>query len=134
MKVVSERYSEVMNQVVRPASKFQASLEMIDRSVESDATVTTSDAMPFSTGVLDKVHECDYITFEKDFFKVGSDLRILPVTGFLKNGYVSSAMSDENGVFQETSPGKTERILCIFTKKQRVILGTKRMAQPPKKR
>lgn len=101
MKVVSERYSEVMNQVVRPASKFQASLEMIDRSVESDATVTTSDAMPFSTGVLDKVHECDYITFEKDFFKVGSDLRILPVTGFLKNGYVSSAMSDENGVFQE---------------------------------
>lgn len=101
MKVVSERYSEAMNQVIRPASMFQASLEMIDRSVESDATVTSSEAMPFSTGVLDKVHECDYITFEKDFFKVGSDLRILPPNRYLKNGYVSAAMSDGNGVFQE---------------------------------
>jgi hypothetical protein len=57
--------------------------------------------MPFSTGVFDKAHECDYITFEKDFFKVGSDLRILPESNYLKNGYVSSVTCDENGVFQE---------------------------------
>lgn len=101
MKVVSDKYKEVMNQIVRPTSKFQASLEMIDRSVESDATVITPDATPFSTGVFDKVHEGDYAAFEKDFFRVGSEQRILPDTDFIKNGYVSSVMCDENGVFRE---------------------------------
>lgn len=103
MKVVSNSYKEVMDQTVRPASKFQASLEMIDRSVESDATVVTSEPMEYSTGVFDKVHECDYITFEKDFFKVGSDMRILPTSpsAILKNGYVSSVVCDENGIFKE---------------------------------
>jgi hypothetical protein len=102
LKVVSNSYKEVMNQTVRPASKFQASLEMIDRSVESDATVVTSESMEYSTGIFDKVHECDYITFEKNFFKVGSDMRILPSSpsDILKNGYVSSVMCDENGNFQ----------------------------------
>ena len=101
MKVVSNKYKEVINQVVRPTSQFQASLEMIDRSVESDATVITSEETPFSTGVFDKVHEGDYITFEKNFFEVGSDLRILPDSNYLKNGYVSSVTCDGNGVFQE---------------------------------
>lgn len=101
MKSASKEYKEATNQIIRPTSLFQASLEMIDRSVESDATVITSEKMPFSTGVFDKVHECDYITFEKDFFKVGSDLRILPESNYLKNGYVSSVTCDENGVFQE---------------------------------
>ena len=100
MKVVSNRYKEVMNQGIRPSAQFQATLEMIDRSVESDATVTTSEEMPFSTGVFDKVHECDYITFEKNFFQVGSDLRILPDSDYLKNGYVSSVMSGDDGKFQ----------------------------------
>lgn len=101
MKVVSNEYKEVMDRAIRPASQFQASLEMIDRSIESDATVTTSEEMPFSTGVFDKAHECDYITFEKNFFAVGSDLRILPTSNYLKNGYVSSVTCDEQGVFQE---------------------------------
>ena len=101
MKVVSNEYKEVMNQTVRPTSQFQASLEMIDRSVESDATVIASEETYFSTGIFNKVHECDYITFEKNFFEVGSDLRILPESDFLKNGYVSSVTCDDNGVFQE---------------------------------
>lgn len=100
MKVVSNEYKEVMNQTVRPTSQFQASLEMIDRSVESDATVIASEETHFSTGIFNKVHECDYITFEKNFFEVGSDLRILPESDFLKNGYVSSVTCDDNGVFQ----------------------------------
>ena len=101
MKVVSNKYKEVMNQIVRPTSQFQASLEMIDRSVESDATVTTPTATHFATGVFDKVHEGDYVAFEEDFFRVGSEQRILPDDGYIKNGYVSSVMCDENGVFQE---------------------------------
>ena len=98
---LSDEYKEVMSQTIRPTSQFQASLEMIDRSIESDATVATSGETPFSTGVFDKVHECDYITFEKNFFKLGSDLRISPSSSYLKNGYVSSVTCDENGVFQE---------------------------------
>jgi hypothetical protein len=101
LKNISDKYKEVMNQTVRPTSQFQASLEMIDRSVESDATVVASEETPFSTGVFDKVHECDYITFEKNFFEVGSDLRILPDSNYLKNGYISSVTCDDNGVFQE---------------------------------
>ena len=101
MKVVSNKFKEVMNQNVRPTSQFQASLEMIDRSVESDATVTTPTPTHFATSVFDKVHEGDYVSFEKDFFRVGSGQRILPDAGYIKNGYVSAVMCDEKGVFQE---------------------------------
>lgn len=102
MKVVSNKYKEVMNQIVRPASLFQARLEMIDRSVERDATVVTSLKAPFSTSIFDKVHECDYLTFEQDFMRVGGNALITPETNFLKNGYVSSVMSDDRGVFIQT--------------------------------
>ena len=101
MKVVSNEFKEVMNQNIRPTSQFQASLEMIDRSIASDATVITSPPTAFSTGLFDKVHEGDYVSFEEDFFQVGSTQRILPNTGFLKNGYVSSVMCDGAGVFRD---------------------------------
>ena len=101
MKVVSNKFKEVINQNIRPTSQFQASLEMIDRSVEGDATVAFSDTTPFSTGVFDKVHEGDYATFEEGFFRVGSEQRILPDDDYIKNGYVSSVICDENGAFKE---------------------------------
>ena len=101
MKVVSDKFKEVMNQVVRPTSQFQASLEMFDRSVSRDATVISSETMPYSTGVFDVAHEGDYATFERDFLEVGSKLRICPDNGYIKNGYVSSVACDENGVFQQ---------------------------------
>lgn len=101
MKVVSNKYKEVMSQTIRPTSQFQARLEMIDRSVEGDATVITSLKAPFSTSIFDKVHECDYITFEKDFMKVGGNALILPESDFRRNGYVSSVMTDENGNFAQ---------------------------------
>lgn len=101
MKVVSDKLKEVMNQNIRPATLFQASLEMTDRSVESDATVTTAEATHFSTSVFDDTHEGDYVAFEKDFFRVGSNQRILPDSDYIKNGYVSSVMCDGNGIFQE---------------------------------
>lgn len=101
MKVVSDKLKEVMNQNIRPTTRFQASLEMTDRSVESDAAVTLPGATSFSTGVFDETHEGDYVAFEKDFFRVGSNQRILPDADYIKNGYVSSVMSDSDGVFQE---------------------------------
>ena len=101
MKVVSEKLKKVMNQNSRPTTRFQAKLEMTDRSVESDATVTSPEATPFSTSVFDDTHEGDYVSFEKDFFRVGSNQRILPDEGYIKNGYVSSVMCDSEGVFQE---------------------------------
>ena len=101
MKVVSNQFKEVMNQNIRPTSQFQASLEMIDRSVERDATVTTSTPTHFSTGVFDKAHEGDYVALEENFFRVGSTQRILPDDGYIKNGYVSSVKCDAEGIFQE---------------------------------
>lgn len=99
MKVVSNAYKETMNQVVRPTSQFQARLEMIDRGVESDSTITERQKAAFATSVFDKKHECDYITFEKDFFAVGGNALILPEANYLANGFVSSVMTDANGVF-----------------------------------
>lgn len=101
MKVVSNEFKEVMNRNIRPTSQFQASLSMIDRSVESDATVITSTATGFSTSVFDKVHEGDYVALEENFFRVGSDQRILPEDGYINSGYVSSVMCDKNGDFRE---------------------------------
>ena len=99
MKVVSNAYKETMNQVVRPTSQFQARLEMIDRGVETDSTITERQKAAFATSVFDKKHECDYITFEKDFFAVGGNALILPEANYLANGFVSSVMTDANGVF-----------------------------------
>lgn len=93
MKNVSDKLKEVLNQNIRPTTQFEASLEMRDRSVERDATVTFSEQTHFSTGVFDEVHEGDYATFEEDFFRVGSTQRILPDDNFLHTGYVSSYKS-----------------------------------------
>lgn len=101
MKVVSNKYKETMSQIVRPTSQFQARLEMIDRGVEGDATVVTSLKAPFSTSIFDKVHECDYITFEQDFMQVGGNALILPESDFLRNGYVSSVVTDGLGKFTQ---------------------------------
>lgn len=101
MKVVSDKFKESMTRNIRPASRFQASLEMRDRSVESDATVITPDSTSFSTGVFDSTHEGDYVAFEKDFFRVGSTQRILPDEGYINNGYVSSVICDSNGTFRD---------------------------------
>lgn len=99
MKVVSNGYKETMNQVVRPTSLFQARLEMIDRGVETDSTIIEQQKAPFATSVFDTKHECDYITFEKDFFAVGGNALILPESNYLANGFVSSVMTDEEGNF-----------------------------------
>ena len=101
MKIVSDKLKEVMNQNIRPTTQFQASLEMTDRSVEGDATVTASDSTHFSTSVFDETHEGDYAAFETDFFRVGSNQRILPDSDYIRNGYVSTVMCDSNGVFQQ---------------------------------
>lgn len=101
MKVVSDRFKEVMARNIRPTSQFQASLEMFDRSVESDATVTTSPQTAFATSIFDKVHEGDYAAFEEDFLRVGSEQRILPDAGYIKSGYVSSAKCNAEGVFED---------------------------------
>lgn len=90
-----------MSQIVRPTSLFQARLEMIDREVEGETAVAVSRNMPFSTSVFDKVHECDYLTFEKDFMQVGGNALIPPETNFLRNGYVSAVLTDEKGRFTE---------------------------------
>ena len=99
MKLVSNNYKSTMNLPVRPTSQFQARLEMRDRGVESDSTVTETPKVAFSTGIFDKTHVCDYITFEKDYFAVGGNTRILPESNYLSNGFVSSVMTDANGAF-----------------------------------
>lgn len=99
MKVVSNGYKETMNQIVRPTSLFQARLEMIDRGVENDSTITEQQKAPFATSVFDTNHECDYITFEKDFFVVGGNTLILPESNYLANGFVSSVLTDADGRF-----------------------------------
>lgn len=90
-----------MSQIVRPTSQFQARLEMIDREVEGETTAVASLKTPFSTSIFDKVHECDYLTFEQDFMQVGGNALILPETNYLRNGYVSAVLTDENGRFAE---------------------------------
>lgn len=99
MKPVSNNYKNTMALPVRPTSQFQARLEMLDPEVESTSVVEITQREPFSTSIFDKKHECDYITFEKDYFTVGGKEVILPDGNYLSNGLVSSAMTNESGVF-----------------------------------
>lgn len=88
MKMVSNGYKATMNLPVRPTSQFQARLELRDREFESQSAVSQSLKAPFATSVLDKTHECDYLTFEKNFFTVGGNALIAPDSNFRNNGYV----------------------------------------------
>lgn len=90
-----------MNQPVRPTSQFQARLEMLDRGVEDNSTVEQTHKAVFATSIFDKTHECDYLTFEQDFMKVGGNGLILPERGYLNNGYVSSVLTDSAGQFTQ---------------------------------
>lgn len=108
MKLVSDKYKDTMNQSVRPPSQFQAKLEMFDREVESGSTVTESPKEVFATSIFDQNHECDYITFEKDYFAVGGDTRILPESNYRANGFVSSVLTDANGNFAQVPTVEVE--------------------------
>ncbi len=101
MKLVSNKYKDTMNMSVRPTSQFQARLEMLDRKVETDSTVTEFLKAVFATSIFDTNHECDYITFEKDYFAVGGSTRILPESNYRANGFVSSVMTDADGNFAQ---------------------------------
>lgn len=90
-----------MRQVVRPTSRFRAQLELVDREVEGTSTLVEQGKEVFGTSVFDPYHECDYITFEQDFFQVGGDAVILPEERYLSNGFVSSGLSDEDGSFDD---------------------------------
>lgn len=99
MKLVSNNYKTTMNLPVRPTSQFQARLEMRDLEVESNSVVTETPKVAFSTGIFDKTHDCDYITFEQNYFAVGGNTRILPESNYLSNGFVSSVLTNEHNEF-----------------------------------
>lgn len=97
--MVSNGYKTAMNLPVRPTSQFQARLEMLDHSVENNAVVEQTHKAEFSTSVFDKVHECDYLTFEQDYMQVGGNALIAPSGNYLRNGFVSSVLTDGLGNF-----------------------------------
>lgn len=103
MKSASSGFVEALNQTIRPTTQFQAVLGVSISELAKDATVTYENMAPFATGILDTKHECDYITFEKNFFRVGSDQRIVPDSGYLQNGFVSSSIPGN----ETTQGGKT---------------------------
>ena len=101
MKMVSNGYKATMNLPVRPTSQLQARLEMLDRGVEENSLVEQTYKAAFATSIFDNTHECDYLTFEKDYMKVGGSALILPESHYLRNGYVSSVLTDAIGQFVE---------------------------------
>lgn len=114
---VSEKYKQTLSQFLRPASRFKAELEISDSDIPYTTALTESSRTDFSKSVWDSVHECDYATFEPDFMKVGSGLFIVPdkQSDILKNGYVSEAICDENGVF-DSGQGNIPTISFVFDK------------------
>lgn len=101
MKMVSNGYKATMNLPIRPTSQLQARLEMFDRGVEENSSVGQTYKAEFATSVFDKSHECDYLTFEQDYMKVGGNALILPESKYLNNGYVSSVLTDASGNFSK---------------------------------
>ncbi len=101
MKMVSNGYKATMNLPIRPTSQLQARLEMLDRGVEENSSVGQTYKAEFATSVFDKSHECDYLTFEQDYMKVGGNALILPESKYLNNGFVSSVLTDAAGNFSK---------------------------------
>ena len=98
MKQVSESYKETMEMLIRPTTQFRATLNMSDSSIPKESEVTES-MVAFATGIFDSVHECDYITLEKDYYQVGSGQLIAPSANPLANGYVSNVIAGASGIF-----------------------------------
>lgn len=97
MKIVSDDFKKTLAMPFRPQSKAKISLDMTLPEAE-DASVTLQQKAPFSTGIFDSEHDGDYITFEPDFFQLGRGQKIASIS-HIKNGFVSSSMTDSEGVF-----------------------------------
>lgn len=98
MKTVSNEYKEITSRLVRPETQFRAYLSVVDEELEDDNNITYSDKEVFSSSIFQDA-PYNYITFEEDYMICDGSQIILPSSGYLADGYVSSVMSDEYGEF-----------------------------------
>lgn len=103
MEIVSTEYKEQMRKPIRNHSYVKISYGLFNLQAEEQAVISASEQEPFSMTELkdDILPEYSYATFETDRMKVGSGQIILPDSDYKYQGFVSSVLSDQNGVFQE---------------------------------
>lgn len=106
MKRVSTAYKEAMQRIIQPFSHMRVTFDIVDATAAEDATLTIpaetawSDGQFITNRVVDKTQ---YITFEQDYWKVGSSLTLLPdaQADYVKDDFVSAMIADETGAFTE---------------------------------
>lgn len=107
MKRVSAAYKEAMERIIQPFSHIRVTLDVVDLTAVGDATLTIPTETPWSDGQLitNRIAEkSQYITFEQDYWKVGSSLKLLPdnMSESIKDDFVSAFVAGPTGVFEDT--------------------------------
>lgn len=108
MKRVSAAYKAAMKRVIQPFSHIRVTFDVVDLTAVEDATLTIPAETQWSNGQLITNRIADksqYITFEQDYWKVGSSLKLLPdnMSESVKDDFVSAFISGPGGKF-ETVP------------------------------
>lgn len=106
MKRVSAAYKDAMKRIIQPFSHMRVTFDIVDLTAVEDATLTIPAETDWSDGQLitNRIEDkTQYITFEQDYWKVGSSLTLLPDTEpeRVKDDFVSALIADENGAFAE---------------------------------
>lgn len=101
MKTVSDSYKESMRQPLRNQSHVQVTVQSINSAVEYDSSVWTAISAKASWSDLTNlgkvtVNGAPLATLELNYWDLDGAFEMMPDTPG-NNGYVSSAMSDENG-------------------------------------
>ncbi len=94
MKDASTGFVEALNQPIRPTTQCRVVIGEPLSELLSEGDVGRAN---FATSIAGKSAEYQYITLEKDFFKVGSNQIIVPTSsGYKNNGFVSNTMATKS--------------------------------------
>lgn len=105
MKLVSAAYKDAMKRTIQPFSHLRVTLDITDLSAAQEAVITLPEETVWSDGQLitNRIAEkTQYITFEQDYWRVGSSLLLLPddPAQGTKDDLVTAFIADSDGRFR----------------------------------
>ena len=105
MYQTSDKYKTESRQVIRNQSLLQVTFSVIEPDAADSATVEASDTVDFADTrnvVYKSSTPYEYATLETNRFILDGSQVLLPESGFVYQGFVSTGISDDSGAFTDT--------------------------------
>lgn len=101
MQNVSQAYKEQMRRSIRNISRIKVEYGVFNTDATNSAEISASSEKPYSsTEIKEREERQSYFSFEPNRNRLDKGLLILPKSNHLNTGYVSSEMSNAEGIFE----------------------------------